>query len=46
MFTLYGDGIHDDAPAIQEMIDNAGCELSLPNPVVNCIIYNFTLPYS
>lgn len=29
---LYGDGIHDDTAAIQEMIDNAGCELALPTP--------------
>ncbi len=29
---LYGDGIHDDTAAIQEMIDTAGCELSLPAP--------------
>jgi len=29
---LYGDGIHDDTAAIQEMIDNSGCELSLPAP--------------
>ncbi len=31
-FTLYGDGIHDDYPAIQEMIDNGGCEVCLPVP--------------
>ncbi|MBE6547200.1 MAG: hypothetical protein E7668_07195 [Ruminococcaceae bacterium] len=29
---LYGDGIHDDTKAIQERIDNAGCELILPAP--------------
>ncbi len=28
---LYGDGIHDDTAAIQELIDN-GCEVSLPAP--------------
>ena len=32
MTHLYGDGIHDDTIAIQEMIDNAGCELTLPSP--------------
>ena len=32
MYTLYGDGIHDDTLAIQELIDRAGCELSLPAP--------------
>ena len=29
---LYGDGIHDDYPAIQEMIDSGACEVSLPVP--------------
>lgn len=29
---LYGDGIHDDTAAIQEMIAEGGCELSLPMP--------------
>ena len=29
---LYGDGIHDDQPAIQEMIDSGLCEISLPAP--------------
>ena len=31
-YILYGDGIHDDYPAIQEMIDNGGCEVCLPVP--------------
>ena len=31
-FLLYGDGIHDDQPAIQEMIDSGMCEVSLPAP--------------
>jgi len=31
-YTLYGDGIHDDYPAIQEMIDSGMCEVSLPAP--------------
>jgi len=29
---LYGDGIHDDYPAIQEMIDQEAAELCLPVP--------------
>ena len=32
MFKLYGDGIHDDTQAIQEMIDSGVCEISLPVP--------------
>ena len=32
MYKLYGDGIHDDYPAIQEMIDSGKCEISLPAP--------------
>ena len=32
MYKLYGDGIHDDFPAIQEMIDSGKCEVSLPAP--------------
>ena len=32
MFTLYGDGIHDDYPAIQEMLDSGKCEISLGAP--------------
>lgn len=31
-YTLYGDGIHDDFPAIQELIDNSGNFLELPMP--------------
>ncbi len=30
--TLYGDGVHDDYPAIQEIIDSGVCEVSLPAP--------------
>lgn len=37
-FTLYGDGIHDDYPAIQEMIDSGACEISLPVPKKNYLI--------
>ena len=29
---LYGDGVHDDAPAIQAMLDSGACEISLPAP--------------
>lgn len=32
MHKLYGDGIHDDHPAIQELIDSGVCEVSLPAP--------------
>lgn len=35
---LYGDGIHDDQPAIQELIDNGVCEVSLPVPVRHYLI--------
>lgn len=31
-YTLYGDGVHDDTAAIQEMIDSGVCEVSLPTP--------------
>lgn len=31
-YILYGDGIHDDYPAIQEMIDSGACEVVLPAP--------------
>ncbi len=30
--TLYGDGVHDDTSALQEMIDSGACEISLPAP--------------
>lgn len=32
MMKLYGDGIHDDTQAIQQLIDNGGCEVMLPKP--------------
>lgn len=32
MYTLYGDGIHDDWPAIQEMINSGVCQVTLPPP--------------
>ena len=40
--TLYGDGIHDDYPAIQEMIDSGVCEVSLPAPE-KCYLISKTL---
>ncbi len=38
MSILYGDGIHDDTLAIQEMIDSGVCEVSLPIPKVCYLI--------
>ncbi len=38
MYTLYGDGIHDDYPAIQEMIDSGACDVTLPAPKKNYLI--------
>ena len=35
---LYGDGIHDDYPAIQEMINSGVCEVSLPIPKKHYLI--------
>lgn len=35
---LYGDGIHDDHPAIQEMIDSGVCEVILPVPQKHYLI--------
>ena len=32
MYQLYGDGIHDDTLAIQEMLDSRLCEIALPVP--------------
>ena len=37
-YTLYGDGIHDDTDAIQEMIDSGVCEVSLPAPKKHYLI--------
>ena len=37
-YTLYGDGIHDDTPAIQELIDSGVCEVELPAPSVCYLI--------
>lgn len=38
MGILYGDGIHDDTAAIQELIDSGVCEVSLPAPKVCYLI--------
>lgn len=38
MYTLYGDGIHDDYPAIQEMLDSGTSEVTLPAPEKNYLI--------
>lgn len=35
---LYGDGVHDDYPAIQEMIDSGMAEIYLPIPEVHYYI--------
>lgn len=39
---LYGDGINDDYPAIQEMLDSMICEVALPAPK-ECYIISKTL---
>ena len=38
MYNLYGDGIHDDAPAIQEMLDSGVSAVVLPAPKKNYAI--------
>ena len=38
MYKLYGDGIHDDTPALQEMIDSGVCEVILPPPEKHYLI--------
>lgn len=38
MYTLYGDGIHDDTAAIQELIDSGRCEIVLPAPEKHYLI--------
>ena len=38
MYKLYGDGIHDDTLAIQELIDSGVKEVSLPDPEVCYLI--------
>ena len=39
---LYGDGVHNDYPAIQEMLDEKRAEVALPTPKV-CYVINQTL---
>ncbi len=41
-YQLYGDGIHDDYPAIQEMLDSLTCEVALPAPK-KCYVISKTL---
>ena len=38
MAILYGDGIHDDYEAIQELLDSGNCLVSLPMPTKNYLI--------
>ena len=38
MYTLYGDGVHDDAPAIQELLDSGISAVILPTPAKNYAI--------
>lgn len=38
MIKLYGDGVHDDTAAIQEMLDSGICEVALPAPSVKYCI--------
>lgn len=35
---LYGDGIHDDYPVIQELLDSGACEVVLPAPKKHYLI--------
>lgn len=35
---LYGDGVHDDYPAIQELLDSGSCCVALPAPKEHYII--------
>ncbi|MBQ2977874.1 MAG: hypothetical protein IJE17_10315 [Clostridia bacterium] len=37
-YTLYGDGIHDDTDAIQEMLESGACEVALPAPAAHYLI--------
>ena len=38
MYKLYGDGVHDDQPAIQEMLDSGATCVYLPIPKKNYVI--------
>lgn len=46
MYTLYGDGVHDDAPAIQEMLDSGISAIILPVPKKNYAIGNTLIIHS
>lgn len=46
MYTLYGDGIHDDTPAIQEMLDSRVSEVFLPAPKAKYMISKTLKIYS
>lgn len=37
-YQLYGDGFHDDAPAIQELLDTGRSEVALPPPLKSYLI--------
>lgn len=37
-YQLYGDGFHDDAPAIQELLDTGRSEIMLPPPLKSYLI--------
>jgi len=39
MSVLYGDGVRDDAPAIQSLLDSGVCEVRLPAPQKNYLIH-------
>ena len=45
MAKIYGDGVHDDYPAIQEMLDSGKREIYLPAPDV-CYLVSKTLEIS
>lgn len=45
-YTLYGDGIHDDLPAIQEMLDSGVSLVYLPVPKAHYVISDTILVHS
>ena len=38
MYQLYGDGLHDDTQAIQQMLDSGTSEVTLPAPIREYLI--------
>ncbi len=46
MYKLYGDGIHDDTMAIQEMLDTKNSVVELPVPEKHYCISNTLKIYS